>query len=238
MRPTLLVSKYGERLTVIGAIALDGVRAWTSIEKGMNGDDFIGYIRQHLNPTLRPGDVLVMDGPRVHRVAGVEEGARRSRRHGPVPAGVLTRVEPDRDVLVGDEGLDPEGCASGARSCSWVAGTSLGARNRQAVCLLDAPLRLRGVVGINMSAPRCKVPNKRKQEMDAACADFFKKDTEVYQNALSDWRDAGQVGRKPKPPSGGDCALRVTYGRSETTGECEIQGMVCGSCDLADELPD
>jgi transposase len=73
MRPTLLVSKYGERLTVIGAIALDGVRAWTSIEKGMNGDDFIGYIRQHLNPTLRPGDVLVMDGPRVHRVAGVEE---------------------------------------------------------------------------------------------------------------------------------------------------------------------
>ena len=39
----------------------------------MNGDDFIGYIRQHLNPTLRPGDVLVMDGPRVHRVAGVQE---------------------------------------------------------------------------------------------------------------------------------------------------------------------
>ncbi len=72
-RPTLLVSKYGKRLTVIGAIALDGVRAWTSIDKGMNGDDFIAYLRNHLNPTLREGDVVVMDGPRVHRVAGVQE---------------------------------------------------------------------------------------------------------------------------------------------------------------------
>lgn len=72
-RPTLLVSKYGKRLTVIGAIALDGLRGWTSIDKGMNGDDFIAYIRNYLNPTLRSGDIVVMDGPRVHRVAGVEE---------------------------------------------------------------------------------------------------------------------------------------------------------------------
>lgn len=72
-RPTLLVGKYGKRLTVIGAIALDGVRAWTSMEKGMNGDDFLRYIRQDLNPTLREGDIVVMDGPRVHRVAGVKE---------------------------------------------------------------------------------------------------------------------------------------------------------------------
>lgn len=72
-RPTLLVSKYGKRLTVIGAIAGDGVRAWTSLEKGMNGDDFLAYIRNNLNPTLREGDIVVMDGPRVHRVDGVEE---------------------------------------------------------------------------------------------------------------------------------------------------------------------
>jgi len=76
-RPTLLVAKYGKRLTVIGAIALDGVRAWTSMEKGMNGDDFLQYIRQDLNPTLRDGDIVVMDGPCVHRVAGVKEALAR-----------------------------------------------------------------------------------------------------------------------------------------------------------------
>lgn len=72
-RPTLLVSKYGKRLTVIGAIALDGVRAWKGIPKGMNGDDFIAFLRDDLGPSLNEGDIVVMDGPRVHRVEGVQE---------------------------------------------------------------------------------------------------------------------------------------------------------------------
>ncbi len=49
-------------------------RTWaTSVDNGITGDDVISYLRNHLNPTLRRGDVVVMDGPRVHRVAGVQE---------------------------------------------------------------------------------------------------------------------------------------------------------------------
>ena len=72
-RPVLHVSKYGKRLTIIGAIALDGVRAWSALDKGMDGGDFITFIRETLNPTLRSGDIVVMDGPRVHRVDGVQQ---------------------------------------------------------------------------------------------------------------------------------------------------------------------
>jgi len=63
----------GERVTMLGAIALDGVRALQVVDDNVNGAVFKRFLDEVLGPTLRPGDVVVMDGPHVHRVAGVVE---------------------------------------------------------------------------------------------------------------------------------------------------------------------
>jgi transposase len=39
----------------------------------MNGDAFLAYATQFLAPTLKPGDVVVMDNLSAHKVSGVRE---------------------------------------------------------------------------------------------------------------------------------------------------------------------
>lgn len=70
-RPT-----HGKRITMIGAIAMDGGRALRRVEGYVDGDEFIRFLREDLGPALHPGDVVVMDGPRLHRVKGVEEALK------------------------------------------------------------------------------------------------------------------------------------------------------------------
>ena len=40
----------------------------------MNGEAFLAYVQQFLVPTLRPGDVAIMDNLPAHKVAGVHPG--------------------------------------------------------------------------------------------------------------------------------------------------------------------
>lgn len=63
----------GRRLTLMGAIALDGPRALRTVDGFVNGEEFIRFLREDLAPNLRPGDIVVMDGPSIHRVKGVAE---------------------------------------------------------------------------------------------------------------------------------------------------------------------
>ena len=39
----------------------------------MNGVTFLAYVEQFLVPTLRPGDVVIMDNLPAHRVSGVRQ---------------------------------------------------------------------------------------------------------------------------------------------------------------------
>jgi len=41
------------------------------VEGAMNGPMFLAYVKQCLAPTLRRGDIVIMDNVPVHRVAGV-----------------------------------------------------------------------------------------------------------------------------------------------------------------------
>lgn len=43
------------------------------LEGAMNGPMFLAYVRQCLVPTLKRGDIVVMDNLPVHKVAGVDE---------------------------------------------------------------------------------------------------------------------------------------------------------------------
>ncbi len=61
--------------TMISAIRMDGVieKATLLIDGPMTGNIFATYIENMLSPTLRPGDIVVMDNLSSHKSAAVEE---------------------------------------------------------------------------------------------------------------------------------------------------------------------
>ena len=64
---------HGPNVTIIGSISLEGVEAAMSFEGAVNGDIFRVFVEQVLAPTLREGDVVVMDNLPSHKVKGIEE---------------------------------------------------------------------------------------------------------------------------------------------------------------------
>lgn len=64
---------YGENVTMLAAIGLGGVSAPMTLNGAVDGDAFLIYVREVLCPTLRAGDIVVMDNLGAHRVAGVQE---------------------------------------------------------------------------------------------------------------------------------------------------------------------
>jgi transposase len=63
----------GTVLTVVGAIALDGVRAMMAYEGGTSAEAFLRFIREALVPSLHKGDVVVLDNLGAHRAVGVRQ---------------------------------------------------------------------------------------------------------------------------------------------------------------------
>ncbi len=63
----------GPNVTVVGALSVHGLEAVMTLEGALNRDSFAAYLDQVLGPTLVPGDVVVLDNLRVHKVAGMRE---------------------------------------------------------------------------------------------------------------------------------------------------------------------
>ena len=61
----------GRALTLIGALSVAGLGAVQLLEGGLNYTNFAWYVTQFLAPTLRPGDMLVLDNLSVHKLPGV-----------------------------------------------------------------------------------------------------------------------------------------------------------------------
>ena len=59
--------------TLIAALRHDGLTAPCVFDGAINGARFLAYVEQGLAPTLRPGDVVVMDNLGAHKVNGVRE---------------------------------------------------------------------------------------------------------------------------------------------------------------------
>jgi transposase len=59
--------------TFLAALRHDGLSAPCVFDGAINGARFLAYVEQALAPTLRPGDVVVMDNLGAHKVAGVRE---------------------------------------------------------------------------------------------------------------------------------------------------------------------
>ena len=61
------------RTTILSSVRLDGTTVPFVFEGSLNGDTFRVYITQMLVPTLRPGDIVVMDNLSSHKVSGIVE---------------------------------------------------------------------------------------------------------------------------------------------------------------------
>ena len=102
-----------KRLTIIGALALDGVVAAMSIAAATSTAVFLAFVEQVLVPALRdrPDAIVVMDnlgaqgpgGPGGARLGWAEPSLPAAPRSGPGQA-LLARPEPDRASLVQAQG--------------------------------------------------------------------------------------------------------------------------------------
>jgi transposase len=59
--------------TFLAALRHDGLTAPCVIDGAINGATFRAYVEQFLAPTLKPGDLVVLDNLSSHKVAGVRE---------------------------------------------------------------------------------------------------------------------------------------------------------------------
>lgn len=59
--------------TLIAALDHQGMRCATTVDGAVNGDIFTAFVEQVLVPTLKPGDLVVMDNLSAHKVQGVRE---------------------------------------------------------------------------------------------------------------------------------------------------------------------
>jgi transposase len=59
--------------TFLAALRHDGLSAPMVIDGAINGKYFLAYVEQILLPTLRKGEIVVLDNLSSHKVAGVKE---------------------------------------------------------------------------------------------------------------------------------------------------------------------
>jgi len=59
--------------TMIGAIRLSGITAAMTVDSPTDSDVFRTFVEHVLVPTLRPGDIVVMDNLSPHKASGVAE---------------------------------------------------------------------------------------------------------------------------------------------------------------------
>lgn len=65
-----------ETSTILSSLRLDGTTEALVFQGALNGDMFVSYVKKCLAPTLKKGDIVVMDNLSSHKVDGVEKAIR------------------------------------------------------------------------------------------------------------------------------------------------------------------
>ena len=83
--------------TFIAALRCDRIEAPWLLDGPINAAAFTTYVEKVLTPTLRPGDLVIMDNLGSHKGKAVRHPRRRRKAH--LPAQRLPGLEPDRAGL-------------------------------------------------------------------------------------------------------------------------------------------
>ena len=62
-----------KKTTLVSSVRLDGTLAYRYFQGSLTGENFLEYVKEVLVPTLRKGDIVVMDNLSCHKVKGVKE---------------------------------------------------------------------------------------------------------------------------------------------------------------------
>ena len=68
-------------MTFLAALRSDGIRAPCVFDGPINGCLFLAWVTQFLAPTLRPGDIVVLDNLGSHKGAAVRQAIREAGAH-------------------------------------------------------------------------------------------------------------------------------------------------------------
>lgn len=59
--------------TLLAALDDQGMRCATTVDGAVNGNVFTAFVDQVIVPTLKPGDIVIMDNLSAHKVSGVRD---------------------------------------------------------------------------------------------------------------------------------------------------------------------
>jgi transposase len=62
---------FGRNVSILGSLSCYGMEAVMTVDGAVDAEVFRAYVRHVLVPTLRPGDIVVMDNLSVHKVHGI-----------------------------------------------------------------------------------------------------------------------------------------------------------------------
>ena len=94
--------------TMISALRLDGSTADWVLEGATDTAIFHAYVQNVLAPTLRPGDIVVMDNLRVHKTPIVVQAIEATGATVRFPPAVQPRPQPNRENVVKGKGVPPQ----------------------------------------------------------------------------------------------------------------------------------
>jgi transposase len=64
---------HGGNVSTIGAIGLDGIRTGLSVPGAIDGDTMLFFVEELLVPTLKRGDIVLMDNNPIHKLDDIED---------------------------------------------------------------------------------------------------------------------------------------------------------------------
>lgn len=71
--PGLRPARFCPNYTMIGALNSEGISTLMTTNGGTTSEVFLAFVNQFLAPTLKPGQIVVMDNLASHKVKGVKE---------------------------------------------------------------------------------------------------------------------------------------------------------------------
>jgi transposase len=63
----------GGNVSTIGALALDGIRTGLSVPGAIDGETMLFFVEELLVPTLKRGDIVLMDNNPIHKLEDIED---------------------------------------------------------------------------------------------------------------------------------------------------------------------
>ena len=100
---------HWKTITFVGGLRQRAMTAPFVLEGAMNGPMFLAYVKQCLVPTLKSGEIVLMDNLPVHRVAASRRPSKERARRADLSSEVFAGPQPDRIGLQQTQGVSAQG---------------------------------------------------------------------------------------------------------------------------------